>query len=148
VTSGSQQSQELVSHLLRILLATFQKDLPDRLTRSLFWFLGKMRLLCSKISSLLVFVYLRTQFFWIFCENFRYSCISCRRMALFRSVSLFGMLLLVEAVLLQMLSLIITSYIISIKRFIQKDLRLPSLHNLGVYLFIHHGLGTVRGLPM
>jgi hypothetical protein len=38
--------------------------------------LRKMRLLCSKIPLLLVFVYLRTRFFWIFYENFRYSCIS------------------------------------------------------------------------
>jgi hypothetical protein len=37
------------------------------------------------------------------------------------------------------------SYIIRIKRFIWKGLRLPSLHSLGVYLFIHHGLG-ISGL--
>jgi hypothetical protein len=38
--------------------------------------LRKMRLLCSKISSLLALVYLRIRFLWKFCANFRYSCIS------------------------------------------------------------------------
>jgi hypothetical protein len=38
--------------------------------------LRKMTLLCSKISSLLVFAYLRARFFLIFYRNFRYSCIS------------------------------------------------------------------------
>jgi hypothetical protein len=33
------------------------------------------------------------------------------------------------------------------RRFIWKDLRLLSLHSLGVYLFIHSDLGIVRGLP-
>jgi hypothetical protein len=64
-------------------------------------------------------------------------------MELFRSASLFGLLLLVKVVLLQMFSLTTTSYIIRTKRFILKDLRLLSLHSLGVYLFIHHGLGIV-----
>jgi hypothetical protein len=40
-------------------------------------------------------------------------------------------------------SVIVQIYIIRTKRFIWKDLRLLSLHNLGVYLFIHCGLGIV-----
>jgi hypothetical protein len=67
-------------------------------------------------------------------------------MPLFRSVSLFGLLLLAEVVLLRMYSFITMNYIISIKRFIWKDLILPSLHSLGVYLFTCHGLGIIQGL--
>jgi hypothetical protein len=58
------------------------------------------------------------------------------------------LLLLAEVVLLQMFSLITICYIIRTKRFIWKDLRLLSLHSLGVYLVIHHSLGIVRGLPL
>jgi hypothetical protein len=69
-------------------------------------------------------------------------------MPLFRSASLFGLLLLVDVVLLWMFLLITTNCISSIKRFIWKDPILLSLHSLGVYLFLRHGLGTVRGLPL
>jgi hypothetical protein len=69
-------------------------------------------------------------------------------MSSFRTVSLFRLLLLAEVVLLLMFSLNTMSYIISIKRFIWKDLILPSLQCLGVYLFTRHGLGIIRGLPL
>jgi hypothetical protein len=68
-------------------------------------------------------------------------------MSLFRSASLFGLLLLAEVVLLGMFSLITTSYIIRPKRFIWKDLKLLSLYNLGVYLFICPSLGIIRDIP-
>jgi hypothetical protein len=38
--------------------------------------LGKMRWLYSRISLLLVSIYLRTRFFWIFHTNFRCSCMN------------------------------------------------------------------------
>jgi hypothetical protein len=68
-------------------------------------------------------------------------------MPLFRSASLFWLLLLAEVVLLWLFSLITMSYIIRTKRFIWKDLKLLLLHSLGVYLVIHRGLGIIRGLP-
>jgi hypothetical protein len=68
-------------------------------------------------------------------------------MPLFRSASLFGLLLLAEVALLRAFLLITMSYIIRTKRFIWKGLILLLLHSLGVYLFIRHNLGIVRGLP-
>jgi hypothetical protein len=68
-------------------------------------------------------------------------------MPLFRSISLFGLLLLVEVILLLMFLLFTMSYIIRTKRFIWKVLRLLVLYSLGINLFIRHGVGIVQGLP-
>jgi hypothetical protein len=54
----------------------FLKRFPGRPVWSLFQILRKMRLLCLKTSLLLAFVYLCTRFFWKFCRNFTYSCVS------------------------------------------------------------------------
>jgi hypothetical protein len=43
-------------------------------------------------------------------------------------------------------SLITTSYIIKTRRFILRGLRLPSLHSLGAYPFIHLDLRITLGL--
>jgi hypothetical protein len=142
VISGSKKSEELVTCLSRILLATFRKGLPGRPAWSPFQILGKMRLLCSKISLLLAFVYLGTWFSWKFCANFRYSCINRRQMPLFRSARLFGLLLPAVVAVLWTFLLITMSYIIRTKRFAWKGLILLWLHNLGVYLFLPSWFGN------
>jgi hypothetical protein len=82
----------------------------------------------------------------LFCANFRCNCISWRRTPLFRLASLFGLLLLAGVVLLQTFLLITMSCIITTRRFIWRGLRLLSLLNLGVHLFICLSLGIMRGL--
>jgi hypothetical protein len=113
------------------------KDLLSHLTYSL---------LCSNIFSLLAFAYLRTLCFWIFFTNFRCSYFNLLRTLLFKSTNLFGLSRLVEVTLVLKFSLVTTSYIIKTRRFILRGPRLPSLHSLGAYPFIHLDLGITLGL--
>jgi hypothetical protein len=96
--------------------------------------------------SLLAFTYLRTLWFWIYFTNFVCNCINSHPILLCKSTSLFGMLLLVEVLLMLRIFLITMSYITRTRRFILKGPRLPSLHSLGAYLFTHLSLGIMLGL--
>jgi hypothetical protein len=82
-----------------------------------------------------------------FYKNFEFSCTSWCRMQLFRSANLSERSLLARVVQLLMFSLNTTSCIISTRRFILKDVKLPSLPNSGVLHSIPVAMEGGRGLP-
>jgi hypothetical protein len=133
---GNRLSERLASHLWKVTPTIFQRDTADLLVQSMCRSLERMRLLCSKTSSLLGFGCHHIRSLYIFYVNSRYNCIILHRMPSFRSANLSGLFLLAGVGLLQMSSLGTMSYTTKTRRFILRDLKLPSQPSLVVSLFV------------